>query len=324
MKHIRETFFLLIISFLLLGCVQKNPTPISKTGFYFDTVITIDIYESNDSTLLSECFSLCDEFEKTVSRTIPGSDIYKINHADGKPTVVSDVTIELLERGIYYGDLTNGTFDITIAPLSTLWDFKNNPGEVPNGEEIKEALSHVGYKTIQIKDNEVTLKDPKAAIDLGGIAKGYMADKLKAFLISKGVKSAVINLGGNVLTIGAKPDNSAFQIGIQKPFGQGNEIISSVQSIDSSVVTSGSYERYFKTDDGILYHHILNTSTGYSCDTGLLGVTILSNSSVDGDALSTACFALGIEKGAELINSIDGVDALFVKENYEILDTRTK
>jgi len=256
-----------------------------------------------------------------VSRTVKSSDISMVNHANGQPVEVSDTTIELLKKGIKFGELTDGAFDITIAPLSELWDFKNNPGNIPSEADINEALSHVNYKNIVIEGNTVTLTDPEAAIDLGGIAKGYMADQLKKYLLNEGVTSAIINLGGNVLTIGAKPNGTSFNIGIQKPFDEQNETITSVQVKDSSVVTSGSYERYFEVNNTI-YHHILNTDTGYPCDNELLSVTILSEESVDGDALSTTCFALGLEKGRKLIESLEDMDAIFVTDDYEIIDTR--
>ena len=320
MKHLR-IILIAAITLLLTACSFKSNEPISKTGFYFDTVITISIYDSKDTELLDNCFSICEEYEKQISRTIETSEISKINNAKGMPVSVSNSTLELLKKGIAYGELTNGAFDITIAPLSELWDFKNNTGNIPSEDDITEALSHVNYKNIVIDGNSVTLTDPNAAIDLGGIAKGYIADKLREYLSSKDVKSALINLGGNILTIGEKPDGSAFNIGIQKPFDDQNKTITSVSVKDSSVVTSGSYERYFKVNDTI-YHHILNTKTGKPCSNDLLSVTILSESSVDGDALSTACFALGLDKGRELIEDIENVDAIFITDNYMVLDTR--
>lgn len=321
MKQLYTFILLCLIMILLCGCSITTKEPLSKTGFHFDTVITITLYDSNDEELLDTCFEHCKEFENLVSRTIETSEISKINHANGKPVHVSDTTIELLKKGIKFGELTNGVFDITIAPLSELWNFKNNPGNIPSNAVINEALSHVNYKKIIIDGNTVTLTDPRAAIDLGGIAKGYMADQLKEYLLSQGVTSAIINLGGNVLTIGNKPDGNAFYIGIQKPFDKQNATITSVSTKDSSVVTSGSYERYFNVNDTI-YHHILNTNTGYPCDNELLSVTILSEESIDGDALSTACFALGLEEGQKLIESMNGIDAIFVTKNYEIIDTR--
>lgn len=321
MKQLSRCILLCMIMVLLCGCSIATKEPLSKTGFHFDTVITITLYDSKDEKILNTCFDFCREFEDLVSRTIETSEIFKINHANGQPVEVSDTTIHLLKKGIEFSELTDGAFDITIAPLSELWDFKNNPGNVPSNADINEALSHVNYKNIIIDGNTVTLTDPKAAIDLGGIAKGYMADQLKEYLLGEGVTSAIINLGGNVLTIGNKPDGNAFHIGIQKPFDEQNATITSVSVKDSSVVTSGSYERYFKVNDTI-YHHILNTDTGYPCDNELLSVTILSEKSIDGDALSTSCFALGLKSGQKLIESLDDVHAIFVTKDYEIIDTR--
>lgn len=314
--------FLLVNILMLTGCSFKTQEPISKTGIYFDTVIQIDIYDSNDTKLLDQCFEYCESFEQTISRTIETSEIYQINHAKGNPVEVSDVTLELLQKGIEYGDLTNGKFDITIAPLMELWDFKNNTENIPEHADIEEALSHVNYKNIVIDGNKVSLEDPSACIDLGGIAKGYMADCLKEYLIHEGIESALINLGGNILTIGAKPDGTPFNLGIQKPFDKQGSAITSVKVTDSSVVSSGVYERYFEVDD-TLYHHIIDTATGYPCDNKLRGVTILSKESVDGDALSTSCFVLGLENGKKLIESLDGIEAIFITENYELIDTRT-
>ena len=323
MKKTRKSLMLFLFPLLLSGCSLKTQEPISKTGSYFDTVIQIDIYDSNDTKLLNKCFEYCESFEQTISRTIETSEIYKINHSKGNPVEVSDVTLELLQKGIEYGDLTNGKFDITIAPLMELWDFKNNSGDVPSHDDILEALSHVNYKNIVIDGNKVSLSDPDAAIDLGGIAKGYMADYLKEYLISERIESALINLGGNILTIGSKPDGTPFNLGIQKPFDKQGTAITSVKATDSSVVSSGVYERYFEVND-ILYHHILDTTTGYPCDNKLLGVTILSENSVDGDALSTSCFVLGVADGMKLIESLDNVDAIFITEDYKLIDTRIK
>ena len=313
-------FLFLVFSIALLGCSKIQSEPISKTGLYFDTVIKIDIYDSSDQELLTQCFSLCEEFEHTVSRTLDTSEIYKINHANGEPVVVSDTTIELLQKGIEYGNLSNGKFDITIAPLSDLWDIKNNPGTIPSQADIDEALSHVNYKNIKIEGNAVTLLDPKSAIDLGGIAKGYMADQLKKYLISEGVESALINLGGNILTIGTKPNGQAFKLGIQKPFDKQGIPITTIDAIDNSLVSSGVCERYFELD-GTIYHHILDTETGYPYDNGLLGVSIISPESVDGDALSTACFALGLEEGTKLIHSLENIEAIFITDDYKLHST---
>lgn len=264
------------------------------------------------------------QYENYFSNTLPDSDISKINQAKGAPVTVHEETIELLEKGISYGNLSDGAFDITIGELSDLWDIslkalleETDASMIPSETEIAEALATVDYTCIKINGNEVSLTNPDARIDLGGIAKGYIADKMKEYLLEQGVESALINLGGNVLTVGAKPDDSPFTIGVQYPFKDDGSSIASVQVTDETVVSSGIYERYFKVDD-TLYHHILDPHTGYPYSNNLLGVTIVTKNSVDGDALSTICFALGLEKGMDFIEHLDDTEALFITEDYEI------
>ena len=311
------SIFLILCSLFATGCSPDPGVPFSKTDFFFDTVITISLYDKKDSGLIDSAFELCKEYENKFSRTIPTSEISKINKSKGQPVTVSDDTIFLLEKGLYYSRLSNGAYDLTIAPLSMLWDFKNNTGSIPSKKDILNRQKHVNYKNLLIDGNTVTLLDPEASIDLGSIAKGYIADQLKVFLVSKGVKHAIIDLGGNVLTIGNKTDGNNFTVGIQKPFDERNQTIASLSINDKSVVSSGIYERYFKIDDKI-YHHILNPSTGYPYENDLLGVTIISDSSVDGDALSTTCFSLGLDKGLSLIDQIDDVEAVFITSDHEL------
>ena len=309
------TFCLLFLS----GCTNNNSSEnsISKSGVFFDTLISIKLWGTDDYSILDNCFQLCGEYENKFSRTIPDSEISKINRSGGVPTEVSDETIELIQKGLYYGKLSDGTFDITIAPLSSLWDFKNNTGIIPSNSLIQEAKSHVNYKNVVVNGNTVQLLDPKASLDLGGIAKGYIADRLKEFLIKNKIEHAMINLGGNVLTIGDKPNGTPFHVGIQKPFAEQNVTIASIPVNNQSVVSSGIYERYFKKD-GKIYHHLLDPFTGYPKENNLLSVTILSDSSADGDALSTTCFTLGLEKGMELVNQLDNVEVVFVTDDYQL------
>lgn len=303
---------------LLSGCRAADTTPVSKTGFYFDTVIKITLYGDVPDSLFDDCFALCEKEEALISRTLEGSDVYRINHAGAAPVTVSDDTASLISSALSYSRLTNGAFDCSIAPLVSLWDIKNNKGVIPSDQQIASALSLVDYNGIQLDGNTVTLSNAASSIDLGGIAKGYIADKLKELLLSKGVTSALINLGGNVCVIGTKPDGSPFNIGIQKPFAEEGTPITSVKIANQSLVTSGTYERYFEKD-GRIYHHILDPSTGWPCDNGLNSVTILSDASVDGDALSTACFVLGLEKGLQLIESLPDVEAMFITTEDELI-----
>lgn len=325
--HKKFPFSLFIITMLsvltLTACSATGSYSaggISQTEFYLDTVVTLTVYETEDKSILQDAFSLIADYESMLSRTREGSDIWNINHSAGTPTKVSAETISLLQTALNYCELSDGAFDITIAPVTDLWDFHGEgSGNVPDQEQLAEALSHVNYNNVKITGNMVTLSDPRAAIDLGAIAKGYIGDRVKDFLLSKGITSGMINLGGNVLVIGEKPDGSLWKIGIRKPFSKdGSELSAVVSAADQSVVTSGTYERYF-IKDNTLYHHILNTQTGYPARTGLSSVSILSDGSAKGDALSTICFLLGPEKGMDLIEKTDGVEALFITEEGELL-----
>lgn len=322
-----KKIFLLLLSVLLLtGCSAQKDAPISQTSFVLDTVAEITIYETADQTssdeknnLINECFTLCQNYEKMLSTTIDGSDIWKINNAKGKPTEVSPETAGLIRLAIKYSKLSEGRFDITIDPVSSLWDFKSDSPVPPSDSVIREAVTHVGYKNIKIDKNTVTLSDSKASIDLGGIAKGYIGDKAKEFLEQKGVTKAIVNLGGNILVINNN-QNDPFKIGIQKPFSKDGELIGVLKTTDDSVVTSGTYERYFKYN-GKLYHHLLDTSTGWPVNNGLSAVTIIAPNSADADALSTATFCLGQEKGMKLIESIPNTEAVFISTDGKITYT---
>lgn len=299
------------------GCSFPNKEPVSKTGFYFDTVITVTLYDGGGESLINDCFSLAEKYENMFSATIKDSEVSKINQAGGTPVTVSDEMLELLQKGLEYCELSDGGFDITIGRLSSLWNFSSGDGQIPDAAEIESAVSAVGYQNVVIEGNEVRLLNSDAAIDLGGIAKGYIADRMKDFLKEHGVTSGMINLGGNVLCIGAKTDGGSYRIGIQKPFDEQGATAAVVEVQDATVVTSGVYERYMKIDDK-LYHHILNPSTGYPYDNHLFGVSIICKNSVDGDGLSTSCFSLGLEKGMALIESLPDTEAIFITDDYEL------
>lgn len=318
MKYKRLTALLSASILLLSGC-SGLPRERSQTytDTLFDTVISVQIFDSVDEDVLKGCEKLCKKYDSMFSNKIEDSEISRINSAGGNPVEVSKETIKLIKKGIYYSEMSDGVFDITIAPVSNLWDFKAETPLVPSPEAIAEAVSHVNYKNIIIRDNTVKLTDPHAGIDLGAIAKGYIADRIKDYLEDEGVRHAMINLGGNVLAMDSKLDGSDYNIGIQKPFDETGEPITSVKISDKSVVTSGIYQRYFKTD-GKIYHHILDPNTGYPCENNLYSVTILTDSSLTADALSTTCFLLGYDRGMKLINQLDNVDAVFITNDNQI------
>lgn len=312
------------IAFLLILTLSSCSSPhedekLSVTGIYFDTVIQIDAWGVRTS-VLEECKEICETYETLFSNKIETSEISRINASAGSPVKVSQETYALISLGLKYCELSGGKFDITIAPLSDLWNFTDNAEHViPDDAAIEEARSHVDYRKVLIDEKAcaVTLQDPQAKIDLGGIAKGYIADRLKEYLKKEGVEHALINLGGNVLTLGTSSDGTPFCIGIQKPFAEQNTPIDTLEIQNRSVVSSGVYQRYFEKD-GNLYHHILNPETGYPYTNNLLQATIISDSSADGDALSTCCFALGLEEGSALVESLEDVQAIFVTEDYNL------
>ena len=306
---------LVIMCASISGCT-RNADPVTDTGFYLDTIVQITLYDTDGLDSCREnirgCFTLIDDYEHLFSTTIEGSDVWNINHAGGKPVTVSDDTVSLLQTALYYCQLADGQVDLTILPLSELWNFgsEKDPHR-PDDDEIKDAVSHIDYHAVLIDGNTVTLSDPEASIDLGFIAKGYIADRLKDYLLSQGVESACISLGGNLVTIGSKPDGQPYRIGIQRPFAPEGEIITAIDVTDTSVVSSGVYERYYYEGD-TLYHHLLDTSTGFPADNNIAGVTILAPLSVDADALSTTCYFLGIDAGMELIESLESTEALYI------------
>ncbi len=327
MIKIKKTHFaalsliLILIIPVLGGCSSpiKNES-LSMTGLYFDTVVQIQVWGA-DRAVLDECENICGHYEQLLSPTIETSEVSRINRAQGAPVTVSDETAELIRLGIEYGELSEGKFDITVASATDLWNFRDNEEkELPGPDELAEAVSHIDYHCIQIDGTTVTLTDPKAKIDLGGIAKGYIADKLKEYLKDQGVEHALINLGGNMLALGGRADGSDFQIGLQEPFAADGTVLTSLSVSDRSVVSSGNYERYFEKD-GVIYHHILDPDTGYPIQNDLYQVTVISDSSVQGDALSTTCYALGLEEGMKLIQDMDNVDAVFVTSDLEIHKT---
>ncbi len=310
-KNLLQIFILLLVTagivaaVLLLG---KNGKALTKDGYYFDTYVSLSVYSSKDSKYLDECLKMCERYDNLFSPTIEGSDIYNINHAKGEPVKVDPETYYLLQRALEFCEETEGAVDITVAPLMDVWGLSHESGNLlgdtdnkkPTDSDIEDALKRVDYRNVILEeDNYVRLNDPETRIDLGFIAKGYIADKIKEYLVSKGVKSAIVSLGGNVVVIGTKPDGSDYNIGIKDPDNSG-EIIESLKVYDCSVVTSGTYERYVEYD-GVKYHHILNTATGYPVDNNVKSVTVLSHSSLEGDALSTICLILGEDGSREIL-----------------------
>ncbi len=282
----------------------------SLTLFLFDTVIQISALCAPE--LMDRLSERCQFFEDRFSRTKEGSDIWNINQAHGAPVEVSEETARCIEASLAYSEASDGLFDISIGAVSSLWDFVE--GIKPDDDAIKEAVKHVDYRTISVDGTTVTLADPDAMLDLGGIAKGFITDDLVSMLREAGCKSAMLSLGGNVYVLGESFRGDDWNVGVQDPNGTANDVIASIPARDKSLVTSGLYERSFTIDD-VLYYHILDPRTGYPAKTDLASASIVSDSSTDGDAYSTTLFLMGHDKAMDLLNSDERFSGLLIDMN---------
>jgi thiamine biosynthesis lipoprotein len=303
-----------LFAMMLLTSCNGNKK-VSKSAFAFDTVITISIYDrdiSNDkkNSLIESAIKICNELDDKFSSTKENSEIYQYNNNDKE---LSKETLDLIDKTKYFTDLSSGLFDCYIGRLVKLWNVKERK-TIPQPYEINEA-----------KDSS------EKHLDFGAVIKGYACDKISSYFKEEGVKSAIINLGGNVTCIGGKSNVSGFSIGIEKPFSQ-NEVIKVLDIVDKSVVTSGIYQRYFTIEgDDKIYHHIIDPFTGYPTDNNLYSVSIVSNSSILCDMLSTTLMLMNPSR-EDLIKIIkkinddfdDDITVIIVDNEYEVLEFNYK
>lgn len=296
---------LIFVLLFLCGCTARQEN--TDTRFLMDTFVTLTA--DCDQETLAAAFSECERLEKELSRTIAESDVSRLNR--GEEFSVGEHTKKVLSRALYFAERSGGRFDITICPVSMLWDFKNQV--VPEKKEIAAALQSVDYHRIQIGEDRVSLGG--ATVDLGGIAKGYITDQMVCLLKEKGVETATLTCGSNVYVLGEK----AQQVGIKKPFSE-NEICAVLSLQNKSVATSGTYERYIEKN-GKIYHHILDPKTGYGVESDLASASVIGTSAMDGDALSTVCILLGRKEAAKLIEATKNTEAVFVTAEGEVFAT---
>lgn len=321
MKKRQMISILLLIFIFLTGCKQEtSSTSISDTQFKFNTVMTITLYGYNDKEVFKEIWAEFDKMEQTYSANLKDSDVSKFNDAQTlDPVQVSPDIVKMVSSAQVYSDATHGMFDLTIEPVVKLWGISTESPRVPSQAELDAALKHVNYKQVipEIKNSTLTKLDPSSRIDLGAIAKGYAADQIVTFLKHKGIDRAVLNLGGNIFVLGSKTPDTPWNVGIQDPFKSSGELMGILKTTNRSIVTSGSYERFFE-QDGKTYHHILSPTNGYPIDNELVSVSIVSDLSVDGDILSTSAYSLGLNEGRKLIEGMDNTAAIFITKNKEI------
>lgn len=329
MKRLSFIFILLIA--ILCACdnttnsIENNQfdmvvtTPISRDIFAMDTYMSLKVY-SNDETILDISQEKISQLEKLFSVTDENSDLWKINNSNGKKVSISYETTEILQKSLKVCNSTNGALDISIYPVLKEWGFTTDTYQIPTQERIDSLLENVNYKNISLDGNSITIPNDYQ-IDLGSVAKGYTGDCLMDIFKDNGVQSAIVNLGGNVQTYGTKPDGSLWNVAIKNPFSP-NEEMCIVSTSNKAIITSGNYERYFVGDDGNYYWHILDTTTGYPADNGLVSVTIIGDSGVMCDALSTALFVMGTEKAIKYWQNNPSFDMILVSNDKIIYFTQ--
>lgn len=315
----------LVVVFFFVGLVGwriADGRQATRAEFLMGTYIEARAYGFRASKALDQVYTRLAEIERKLTINQPGSEIDAVNAAAGQsPVKVSGDTFAVVKKALSYGSLTGGRFDLTIQPIVALWRIGFPDARVPAPEEIQSALPLVGYQGVQLDEERQTiyLQKPGSGIDLGGIAKGYAADEAVAILRRNGIKSGLLSLGGNVYVIGNKPDGTPWRIGVQDPVSERDTYLGVIEIADSTLVTSGAYERYLEVG-GKRYHHIIDPQTGYPAESDLISTTIVSKSSIDADALSTSLFVLGREQGLELAKRL-GVEAIVVDKERRVYMT---
>lgn len=310
--------------FCLLGSslvvCSAAPKEYSRSVFVLGTSCSVRLVGGGSEKLLDTVFARLAAIEDELSVNKDGSQIDAVNAKSGESAdVVGPDALSIIERDLKLSAWSDGAFDPTVEPLSKLWGIGTDHARLPSKAEIAAAKSLIGWKDIVVDSAKRTvfLRRKGMGLDLGSTSKGFAADDVAAIIRKAGVKKAVIDLGGNVLVVGSRPDGKPWRIGLQNPFsGERGDYIGIASLADKTMVTSGVYERFF-IKDGKRYHHILDTSTGYPVDNGLMSVTVVTPKSFDADGFTTAIFALGREKGMALGRE-QGVDVIIVDKDKKV------
>lgn len=304
--------------FILSACsnaTDKDYEEFKQTFFAMDTFITLTAYGKNADAVLKEAENKMAELESLWSVTDEKSEVFTINHSKGNAVEISNVTADLLAFALQMASQTDGALDPTIYPVVDAWGFTGEENRIPESHELARLLGRVGYDKVKLNGNKVIVPDG-TEVDFGAVGKGYAGDILSGLLMDAGIRSSLIDLGGNIQAVGSKPDGSDWKIGIRNPLGDGNLGVLSVS--DRAVVTSGSYERYFVGEDGKEYGHIIDPETGYPAESGLLSVTVIAKQGKLCDALSTSLFVMGLDKAMDYWNQYQDFDMILVTEQQEI------
>lgn len=296
------SIFLCVVFVLLLLCSCARTYEKSDEMFALDTIITFKVSDSDkekaDATV-EKCKDEIRRLEKLLSATDKNSDVYKINHSDSKPVLVQNETAKLIKSACEISKSCDGAFDISVYPLVKLWGFDSKDYKVPTKTEIDDTLQYVNYKDINVDENLVTLKKGMS-IDLGGIAKGYIGNRLYSILKEQNVERGLINLGGMIILYSNNSDSDDFTLGVEYP--DTSEVFATFKTKTPFTVTSGAYQRFFE-ENGEKYHHIISPYTGKPSQSDISSVTVIGNDGVENDALSTAFYVMGVDKTLDYIKT---------------------
>lgn len=308
---------------VLVGCIKNKPETFQKTETIMGTVVTVTVAADSaekGNAAIDEALDEIKRLDRMMSLYKDESEITKVNMAAGRqPVKVLPEVIEAVEEGNKVSEMTHGAFDVTIGPLVVLWQMRLKEGKVPSDSEIRAVITRVGYKNIVIdkKKSTIFLSRPGMILDLGGVAKGYAADRAAAVLAAKGIKNAIVSVAGDIRVMGRRPDGRAWRIGIQHP-REKEKTIAVLELSDISISTSGDYER-FQVINNKRYHHILDARTGLP-STGVESVTVIGDRGAVTDPLTTALFILGPKEGIKIAKQL-GYEALFVDERGNVIGT---
>lgn len=284
-----------------------------------DTFMKVQCYGKNPEAANDLAQKKIGELNVLISVTKPESDIYKINNATSFPVEVSDDTISVIKDSIKIAKMTNGAFNPVLYPITKAWGFTTKQYRVPSDSEIEELLKLTNFDDVKIKGNDIYLK-PGMLFDLGGIGKGWAGDEAIKILRQNGVKSAILDLGGNVQTIGSKPDGTAWQVGLQNPWGEG--AVAAIKIKNEAMITSGGYVRYFTGDDGKKYVHIMNGITGRPVENDVVSTTIITEFGTYADGLSTATYVLGKDRSIDLWKNNKNFEMILLSPDKSISYTK--
>lgn len=320
----KKRAFLLALALCLSALAGCQREPVETTVFAMDTVMNLTLYGGWDREKTKETrdwmtqrLTDCDEL---FSAAEGNGDIARVNRAAGRPVELKELTAELLSQALELCEVTGGALDITACPAVKAWGFTREEHRVPSPAELEELARRIDYAAVELEGNTVTLPEGME-LDLGGVAKGYVGDRLADTARADGISSALLDLGqSTILAVGSKPGGTPWRIGIQDPAGEGYFAV--VELTGLAMGTSGGYQRYFE-EDGEVYWHILDPETAAPARSGLASVTVVSPSALVCDGLSTALFVMGLEEGTQFWRDHPELEfeAIFVTESGEIFRT---